>query len=113
MIIHFPGAVILTIMDTEFSIGMRYIICVFAAWRLTHLFVEEDGPWDLVYHLRKKLGNSIAGKAMDCFYCLSLWIAAPFALFVCANWIDRIICWISISGAACLLERFSHFKKEQ
>jgi hypothetical protein len=100
-------------MDAEFSIGMRYFISVLAVWRLTHLLVAEDGPWDFVYHLRKKLGNSIAGKAMDCFYCLSLWIAAPLSLLVCTNWINRVICWISISGAACLLERFSNFKKEQ
>lgn len=113
MILHIPGAVLLTIMDVEFSIVMRYIICVLAVWRLTHLFTAEDGPWDLVFHLRKKLGNSIAGKAMDCFYCLSIWIAAPFALFVCTNWINRLICWISISGAACLLERFSDLKKQE
>jgi hypothetical protein len=98
-------------MLTEFTIEMRYLICTFAVWRLTHLFVAEDGPWDFVFYLRKRLGNSMPGKAMDCFYCLSFWMAIPFAMLVSANWLVRLICWISLSGAACLLEKLTTFRK--
>ena len=100
-------------MLTEYTIEMQYIICTFAVWRLTHLFVAEDGPWDFVFLLRKRLGNSVAGKAMDCFYCLSVWMAAPFALLVADHWLSRIICWISLSGAACLLEQLTGNLKKQ
>lgn len=42
---------------------------------------------------------------MDCFNCLSLWIAAPTALFVTRQLIDWLLVWLALSGAACLLER--------
>ena len=63
----------------ELSIEMRFVLCSLATWRLTHLFVAEDGPWDIIVRLRAKLGESMAGRMMDCFHCLSAWIAIPFA----------------------------------
>lgn len=47
------------------------------------------------------------GQAMDCFYCLSLWIAAPAALFVTRRPIDWLFVWLAASAAACLLERLT------
>jgi hypothetical protein len=94
-------------MIPQISFGMQFFISILAVWRLTHLFVSEDGPWDFVFRIRKKLGNSMVGKAMDCFYCLSLWMSVPFALLINEYWPIRLICWISISGGACLLEQFT------
>ena len=53
-----------------------------ATWRVTHLLVEEDGPADVVVRLRERAGDSWVGQAMDCFYCLSIWTAAPVAVAV-------------------------------
>ena len=92
---------------SQIAIGMQFLICTLAVWRLTHLFVLEDGPWDFVFNLRKWLGNSIFGQAMDCFYCFSIWIAIPFAFVIFNDWPGRAICWISLSGAACLLEQIT------
>jgi len=39
----------------------------------------EDGPGDLLARLRGLAGESLWGKMLDCFYCLSLWVALPFA----------------------------------
>lgn len=86
---------------------MRVALLILATWRLTHLFVEEDGPWDFVAKLRKALGNSVAGRAMDCFYCLSLWIAAPMSLFVATEPLALFVTWLAVSGGACLLERLT------
>lgn len=94
-------------MLTEFTIEMQYVVYSIAVWRLTHLLVAEDGPWDVVFYLRKKLGNSVAGKAMDCFYCLSMWMAIPFAFVISSQLIMGFVCWISLSGGACLLEQFT------
>jgi hypothetical protein len=82
-----------------------FILAVLAAWRVTHLLASEDGPADLVFRLRARLGSSFAGKLMDCFYCLSLWVAAPLALLVTRQILGWIVAWLAISGAACLLER--------
>jgi len=51
-------------------------------WRLTHLLHAEDGPWDLLRRLRERLGEGFGGRLLDCFYCLSLWIAAPAAWLI-------------------------------
>jgi hypothetical protein len=82
-----------------------FVILILATWRLTHLLAKEDGPFDLVFRMRKTLGNSLFGKLMDCFYCLSLWIAVPFALYGGHGWVDGLLLWLALSGAACLLER--------
>lgn len=80
-----------------------FIICTFAVWRISHLFSQEDGPFDLVFKFRKLLGQGFFGSLLDCFYCLSVWIAIPFAVFLCSEWIEGIITWLGLSGAACLL----------
>ena len=87
----------------------RFILCVLGVWRVTHLLVAEDGPWDLIVRLRKMLGTTMAGQLMDCFYCLSLWISVPFTFFAVsgarAGLLEWLAMWLALSGAACLLHR--------
>jgi len=83
------------------------IIGLLAAWRITHLLQAEDGPFDLIYRLRKAFGSSVFGKMMDCFNCLSLWVAMPFAYFLADSWPEKILLWLALSGGAILLERIT------
>jgi len=83
---------------------VRFVLTALVTWRLTHLFVAEDGPADVIVRLRRLLGDSVAGRAMDCFYCLSVWIALPLT-FVVTRTIDALLVWPALSGAASLLER--------
>jgi hypothetical protein len=85
--------------------GFRFVLAALAIWRITHLFVNEDGPWDASLRLRRALNGTFAGNLFSCFYCLSIWIAAPFAFFCAATRVERIVCWWALSGAAILLER--------
>jgi uncharacterized protein DUF1360 len=89
----------------EMGLTFRFILAALAVWRVTHLLASEDGPGDLVFRLRAKLGSGFFGRLMDCFYCLSLWIAAPFALLVTRQVMSYLLVWLALSGAACLLER--------
>ncbi len=82
-------------------------IAVLAVWRVTHLLWGEDGPADLFVRLRKAAGSGFFGKLMDCFYCLSLWVAAPFALLLASSWPEKIILWLALSAGAILLERLT------
>jgi uncharacterized membrane protein len=84
---------------------IRLAVGALATWRLTHLLASEDGPADVIVRFRVLLGQSLAGKLMDCFNCLSLWIAAPVALFVTRHFSDSLLLWLALSAAACLLER--------
>ena len=61
---------------------LRIVLAVLATWRVTHLLASEDGPADIIVRFRRLLGQSPLGTLMDCFNCLSLWVAAPAALFI-------------------------------
>lgn len=89
----------------ERSFAARFVVGALATWRVTHLLVEEDGPADAVVRLRRRAGDSWAGQAMDCFYCLSIWTAAPVAAVVARRPRERLLTWLALSGAACLLEQ--------
>lgn len=76
-----------------------------AVWRVSHLVHAEDGPWDVVARLRGAAGDGMGGRMMDCFYCLSLWIAAPVAAPLATGWLHFFLLWPALSGAAILMER--------
>ena len=82
-----------------------FLVAGLGVWRVTHLLQAEDGPWGLVARLRRRLGAGFLGGLVDCFYCLSLWIAAPFAWAVGHGTAERWLLWPALSGAAILLER--------
>jgi hypothetical protein len=84
---------------------MRFLLAVLATWRVTHLLANEDGPADIIFRLRRRFGDGFVGSLMDCFNCMSIWIAAPLALFVSTNPLTWVVTWLALSGAACLLER--------
>jgi hypothetical protein len=81
------------------------VVGVLAVWRITHLLQAEDGPWDLVLRLRRRVGDSVFGQLLDCFYCLSLYVALPFAWLCGASWLERLLLWPALSAGAILLER--------
>jgi Protein of unknown function (DUF1360) len=84
---------------------MPFVLSVLATWRVTHLLANEDGPADIVFRARRWLGDGFIGSLMDCFNCMSIWIAAPLALFVSTNPLTWAVSWLALSGGACLLER--------
>ena len=85
------------------GLWLRLVIAALATWRVTHMLAREDGPFDAVAKLRAALGK--AGRALDCFYCLSLWVSAPVALLVTDSLRAWILVWLALSGAACLINR--------
>ena len=82
-----------------------FVISALAVWRLTHLLGKEDGPFDLIYLMRQKAGTGFFAKLLDCFYCLSIWIALPFGIWLGTGWLLKLLLWFALSGAACLMEQ--------
>lgn len=82
-------------------------LCIFilAVWRVTHLLWGEDGPFDVFARLRGLAGTGVVGRMLDCFYCLSVWVALPLAYTLSTGWPERALLWASLSGGAILLER--------
>lgn len=77
-----------------------FLIAALAVWRFTHLLVHEDGPWNLIARVRR-----LPGRLLQCFYCFSLWVAVPAALWFRPAPLDFVVLWLALSGVACLLER--------
>jgi hypothetical protein len=86
---------------------IRFLLAALVTWRVCHLLVSEDGPGDAIARLRGWLGKSLIGQLIDCFACLSVWVAIPFAFFVSEGPLNLVMTWIALSGAALLLERMS------
>jgi hypothetical protein len=94
----------------ESAFWMRFVVAILATWRVAHLLAREDGPGNIVVRVRARLGGGPLGRAMDCFHCLSFWVAAPIAFFVASVTapVELVLTCLALSGAACLLERFGH-----
>lgn len=87
--------------------SFTFILAVLAVWRFTHLLAAEDGPFNLFARLRRKAGNGFWGALLDCFYCLSLWVALPFALLLSTRWRELVLIWPALSALAILLNRLA------
>ena len=83
----------------------RFVLATLATWRVTHLLAQEDGPGDVIVHLRRRAGSSWAGDLLDCFYCLSIWVAVPCCVGLAGRRRADPLWWLAVSGAACLLEQ--------
>jgi hypothetical protein len=70
-----------------------FLIAALVVWRVTHLLQDEDGPWNVVARLRRMAGQSMWGQLLDCFYCLSLWVAVPAAWVSGSAWLERAWLW--------------------
>jgi hypothetical protein len=81
------------------------LAAVLVLWRVTHLLHAEGGPFGIFTGLRRVAGQGFFGQVLDCFYCLSLWLAIPLALLTGQGWTQRLMLWLALSGAACLLEK--------
>ena len=85
--------------------AISFFAAVLAVWRVTHLIVVEDGPWDVVRRVRA-LGERIGlERLINCFLCCSVWVAIPFTLLLTRRWEGIAIVLPALSGGAILLER--------
>jgi len=83
----------------------RYLLASLATWRVTHLLAEEDGPADVIVRIRAWVGVRPLGELMDCFQCLSVWVAALFSVGLTRDRRFDPVAWLALAGAACLLEQ--------
>ena len=83
---------------------------------MTHLLYAEEGPWDVVARARLAVRRRFAARALDCFYCLSLWVAMPFAFMVTTfsggGWLEWLLVWPALSAGSILLERLTAARSE-
>lgn len=86
----------------RFEVVLVTALCV---WRLTHMVTAEDGPWRVIATLRRLASRCLPAGLLDCFYCASLWISAPFAIAFATGWREQLVLALTGSAGAILLDR--------
>lgn len=102
-----------------------FLVVSLAVWRVSNMFINEDGPLDIFYGIRLRLerfferynkgGSRSVMKAISCFlyslfscvWCMSVWIGFGFAWLVSysVNVRSYIIVALAMSAIACVLEK--------
>jgi hypothetical protein len=82
-------------------------IGVLGVWRITHLLHAENGPWNVMLRFRELISASFWSNLLGCFYCLSLWVAVPFAGLLAGDTMQRLLLWPALSAGAILIERLT------
>jgi hypothetical protein len=85
----------------------HFVVSALTVWGLTDLLSAEVGRRGPSVRLGMKADNGFIGGLTGRFYCLSLWFSLPLAIWLSSGWIGLILNWQALSGAACLLKRFS------
>jgi hypothetical protein len=88
------------------------ILAALAAFRLAELFVVDNGPYDILVHLRgylfqegvplpqvSRIRRKIGG-VFQCVHCLGLWLAIPLTLiyYIHNFYLDAVIVYLAICG---------------
>jgi len=92
-------------LDSTWHVAVRFTLSALAVYRVSFLVAREDGPWEVFRRLRSAAKDTAAGHLVACVNCLSIWIALPLAWFVGNSWIERLVAWWALSGAAILMDR--------
>jgi hypothetical protein len=87
------------------TVYFLFFLCTLAVWRISHLLSKEEGPFNIIYLVRKKAGAGFFGSLLDCFYCVSVWVSLPIGIWLGSFWWEKILYWLALSGAACLIEQ--------
>lgn len=83
----------------------RWIIAALACWRITSLFLREDGPFAVFVHLRTLARRySVFDGALACFWCGSVWFAIGVTLVALTDY-WWVLAPFSLSAVAILVER--------
>lgn len=83
----------------------RLFVAALATWRITHLLMIEDGPFDVFTAFRTALGNVRAlSPLLECIWCMSFWVGALVAVVVLSDW-WFILLPFALSMAAVVGER--------
>lgn len=87
------------------SMIVEFVIGTLATWRVASMLTREEGPYALFSRLRGPEPARGLRGALHCFYCASVWVAAPVARFVAPWSLRSVVIWLALSGGACLLDR--------
>lgn len=100
---------------------LRLILAALACFRITTLFVVDDGPWDIFLKFREWAGvydlgsddrpRSVGGRLLECPHCFGVWVAAWISVWVFGivsnPGLDLFFIWLAIAGAQSILQKMA------
>jgi hypothetical protein len=89
----------------SFAFWGRFGLAVLAGWRISHLLAREDGPGAVMVRLRGVLGRVGGQGWLDCFGCVSLWVAGMAAVWVTGFGLGWGVVWLGVAGGILLVDR--------
>jgi len=98
------------------------LVIALAVWRLSYMFVWEDGPFDLIRTLREQVGvridphtnlpivpdhvtgvDKFFAGIFSCVYCLSVWTAIFFTGLYLVNSLFAVVLAVPFALSACAI----------
>lgn len=81
------------------------VLTVLAVWRIASLVCYENGPFKILFFLRKLFYRLKMGSLIECFHCISFWIAIAAVLLVFQGDKNVPLLIFAVSGSASIIER--------
>ncbi len=95
------------------AVELMFFISVLACWRLVYLITEEHGPYNILLRMRVWAHKrDIDWINVDCAYCMSVWLAVPFAIYLAKDFWQFLIYWFAIAGGTVFFQLL-HNKYEE
>ena len=85
----------------------RFLLGTLCVWRVTICLMWKMDRGISSSACACRFGDGFFGQLLDCFYCLSVWIAAPLSYFLGDKLNERILLWPALSAGA-ILARACH-----
>lgn len=93
---------------------MQLIRLILATWRLSYMVQSERAPFGVMEHVRRTVAPNVEDnkppeteieKALDCFYCTSIWIALIIIILdrICPVLVDVL----ALSAGAIAVDRWN------
>ncbi len=99
-------------MPTDFIV--RFVLAALVCFRLAELIAVDDGPGDVFMRLRIRAGSydrdeqgrikTGTGRLLACPYCLGIWWALAFAVWLDGISAEMAVVWFALAGAQAFLE---------
>lgn len=104
---------------------IEILILGMATWRVSSLFVREDGPWFIFRKIREAVGishdgwgkifavpDTLAAGMLSCLWCCSVWVGGAWALayFFYPLIAYKLAIAFALSTAAILLDTWIQVK---
>jgi len=80
---------------------INLLLATLAIYYIATTITEYDGPFEVLKRLREIM-REYRGLNLDCFFCTSLWVSLPFALYFTSGW-SVLLYWLGLAGAANVL----------